>query len=78
MAAFYPSIGPANVSITYKNVGLGYAGDPNGPDVAPLLTVQLQNLTFQPLTCLIFACSITMPAFSASVTAEDLRGTYSN
>jgi len=78
MSAFYPPITPDDVVVEYKNVGVGYAGDPNGPDVEPMVTVKLQNLSFRPITCLVFACSITMPNFSASVTSEDLAGSYSN
>ena len=78
MSAMYPPIGAANVTVDYKNVGLGYAGDPHGPDVAPLVTVKLRDLSFQPITCLVFACSISMPSFAASVTSEDLSGTISN
>jgi hypothetical protein len=78
MSAMYPAIDADNVIVTYRNVGLGYAGDPNGPDVAPLVTVKLQDLEFQPLTCLIFACSIGMPDFRASVTGEDLSGSISH
>lgn len=78
MAAFYPPIGQPNVTVTYKNVGLGFAGDPVNPNVSPLVTVKLSGLTFQPITCLVFACSISMPDFSAALTAEDLSGSTSN
>jgi hypothetical protein len=78
MTAMYPQISQNNVSIEYKNVGLGFAGDPNGPDVAPLITVRLTDMVFHPITCLMFACSIDMPDFRASLTAEDLSGTISN
>ena len=71
MAAMYPGIQPANVEIDYKNVGLGYSGDPNGPDVAPLVTVRLRDLTFQPITCVLFGCSFSMPSFRAALTLED-------
>jgi Flp pilus assembly protein TadG len=77
MATMYPQITAANVEVQYKNVGLGYSGDPNGPDVAPLVTVQLTGLTFQPITTLLFA-SFTMPDFATSLTGEDLNGTDSN
>jgi hypothetical protein len=73
----YPSITAANVEVEYKNVGLGYSGDPNGPDVAPLVTVRLTGLTFQPITSLLLA-SFTMPDFATSLTGEDLSGTASN
>ena len=78
MSAMYPQIAPANVQVAYKNVGLGFAGDPNGPDVAPLITVRLTGLVFHPITCLMFACAIGMPDFRAALTAEDLSGTVSN
>jgi Flp pilus assembly protein TadG len=78
MTAFYPPIGSSNVTVTYKNVGLGFAGDPDNPNVSPLVTVKLTGLTFQPITCLVFACSIGMPDFSAALTAEDLHGSKSN
>lgn len=78
MAAMYPSIGPENVVVDYKNVGLGYAGDPNGPDVAPLVTLRLRDMEFHPITCLVFACTIDMPSFAASITSEDLQDDTSN
>jgi hypothetical protein len=78
MAFMYPPITDANVEIDYKNVGLGFAGNPDGADVSPLVTVKLKGLTFHPITCLVFACSIGMPDFSAALTAEDLSGTVSN
>jgi hypothetical protein len=78
MSYMYPQILPANVTVTYKNVGLGYAGDPNGPDVAPLVTVRLRGLSFHPITCLVFACSIDMPDFRAALTLEDASGSQSN
>lgn len=78
MNDIFPQIAAANVTVDYTNVGLGFAGDPNGPDVAPLVTVKLQNLTFQPITLILFNTSITLPNFSAALTLEDGSGTYSN
>lgn len=78
MSAMYPRIGTSNVEVIYKNIGLGFAGDPNGSDVSPLVTIKLQGLTFQPLTTLLFGASISMPDFSASLTGEDLSGTTGN
>lgn len=75
MSEMYPPIGSSNVEIIYKNVGLGFSGDPNGPDVSPLVTIKLQGLKFRPLTTLLFGASISMPDFSASLTGEDLSGT---
>lgn len=78
MSAMYPAIDAEHVLIEYRNVGLGYSGDPNGPDVAPLVTVELRNMNFQPVTTLIFGAAVAMPSFTASLTAEDLSGSVSN
>lgn len=77
MRYFYGPITDANVRVEYRNVGLGYAGDPNGPDVAPMVTVSLTNMTFQPLSTAMLG-SITMPDFRASLTLEDGSGTVAN
>lgn len=78
MNDMYPEITDQNVIIEYRNVGLGYAGDPNGPDVAPLVTVRLTNLTFEPITFMLFGGNITMPDFAAALTLEDGAGTVAN
>lgn len=78
MQAMYPAIQDSNISVEYKNVGLGFSGDPDGSDVSPLVTVKLTGLEFHPITCLVFACSIPMPDFRAALTGEDLNGTISN
>lgn len=69
MKNFYPEIQPSNVQVTYQNVGLGYSGDPTGPDVSPLTTVELKTLTFQPL--ILFGGRIDLPVIKASLTLED-------
>jgi len=76
--AFKPDVAAENVVVEYGYSGLGFAGDPNGPDVAPLVTIRLQNLDFQPLLTQIFGAAITLPDFSAALTLEDGEGTYSN
>ena len=78
MTLMYPPIGYNNVNVEYRNVGLGFAGNPEGPDVSALVTVRLTGLTFQPITCFVFDCSVTMPDFRASLTLEDATGTVSN
>lgn len=78
MSAMYPPIDADNVEIEYRNVGLGYAGDPNGPDVAPLVTVRLNGLQFQPISTLFFGVSLGMPDFRAALTLEDGSGNVSN
>lgn len=78
MKLMYPPIGYNNVRVEYRNVGLGFAGDPEGPDVSALVTVRLTGLTFQPITCFVFACSVSMPDFRAGLTLEDAQGSVSN
>jgi TadE-like protein len=78
MDAIMPELVPANIQVLYKPSGLGFAGDPNGSDVAPLVTVQLTGVTFQPILLQLFGGTITLPNFSASLTLEDGAGTVSN
>jgi Flp pilus assembly pilin Flp len=78
MNAIYPSIAKNNVVVEYAYSGLGYAGDPFGPDVAPLVTVRLRNMTFTPILLQVFGGSITLPDFRASLTLEDGVGSTSN
>jgi Flp pilus assembly protein TadG len=72
MQAFYPGLTASNVVITYDNVGLGYSGDPNSSDVAPLVTVKLTGLTFAPMLFSFFQhATVSLPAFSSALTMED-------
>lgn len=73
MQEIHPAIGPRNVRIDYDNAGLGFAGDPNGPNVAPLVTVSLRDLRFQPIAFLLFDGTLPMPAARYSLTMEDGR-----
>ena len=69
MDKFFPQIDATNVEVRYDNVGLGFSGDPTGPDVSPLTTVVVSGLTFQPL--ILFGGSIALPDITASLTLED-------
>ena len=50
MRTMLPMVQDGNVIIQYSGSGLGYAGDPNGPDISPLITVRLTGLTYRPIT----------------------------
>ncbi|HEY0625770.1 MAG TPA: pilus assembly protein [Allosphingosinicella sp.] len=78
MQLFMPEIGAENVQVDYDYSGLGYAGDPNGPDVAPLVTVSLTDLSFQPLTLIAFQRTIILPDFRSALTLEDGDGSFAN
>lgn len=76
MQVMKPDIQPEDVTITYRGSGLGFAGDPNGMEIAPLVTVELVE-TFNPLV-LFGAVPITLPTFRTTLTAEDSSGVQSN
>lgn len=64
-------IGTSNVQIDYDWSGLGYAGDPNGPDISPLITVRVVSLQFQPVTLSVFGGLISVPESRSALTMED-------
>ncbi len=73
MQMIYSQIRPENVVVEYRHVGLGFSGDPTSPDLHPLVTVSLQNMTFDFVTPgLSGIFTLTMPDFAASMTGEDL------
>ena len=77
MRGIKPGITAANLRISYRGSGLGYAGDPNGMDIAPLVTVELRNLQFRPTLGLMLG-TINLPPFRTTLTAEDSAGSQSN
>jgi len=81
MQRFMPQITSSSVQIDYDYSGLGYAGDPNGSDVSPLVRVSIRpnTLTFRPILFSLFkTATISLPSFSAALTMEDGQGTVSN
>lgn len=81
MKAFLPELSASNLVVEYSSSGLGYAGDPYGRDLSPVVTVKIgapaTQLQFTPITSFLF-WTIPMPGFAASLTAEDLAGSQSN
>ena len=80
MDDFMPEITADKVRIDYDYSGLGYAGDPNGSEVSPLVRVSIRpnTLTFTPLLFTLFNGTISLPSFSAALTMEDGQGSQSN
>jgi Flp pilus assembly protein TadG len=78
MQGIEPQITAANVQIEYRGSGLGYAGDPDGMEIAPLTRVSLVNMTYQPWMGLIFNGGIGLPNVSYTLPMEDGLGTVSN
>ncbi|RVQ69392.1 pilus assembly protein [Croceicoccus ponticola] len=82
-------IGPGDVEITYAGSGLGYYGDPaiksscspgdstapcQLPDAAPIVSVRLTNMRYQPITLSLLGVDVPYPRFSYSLTMEDGDG----
>lgn len=77
MRLFMGELQDSNVEIIYSPSGLGYAGNPNGPDLAPLVTVRLTNMSFTPILTLALA-NVGLPEVRSSLTFEDGTGLVSN
>jgi Flp pilus assembly pilin Flp len=77
MRLLMPQIQYSNVTVIYSSSGLGYAGNPNGADISPLVTVKLSGLQFTPITSFLLL-TMPIPAATTSLTAEDLSGSQSN
>ncbi len=68
-----PEVDYTNVQIIYQHIGIGWSGNPYGPDIWPLITVRLTGLPFQFVTPgLANLVDFTWPDFEVSMTAEDM------
>jgi hypothetical protein len=74
---FLPETQAKNIQVDYIPSGLGYAGDPNGADISPIVTVTIKDLTFTP-KILFGLATFNLPDISASLTMEDGVGSQSN
>jgi Flp pilus assembly protein TadG len=82
MQAYYVGVDTTNVVVQYKAVGLGFAGNPFGPDVEPLVTVRLCQasdgsictpMQFAPGVLQAFGVApFNMPPVASSLSGEDL------
>ena len=75
---FQPRIAPADVRVEYRGSGIGFAGDPHKPEVAPIVTVRIVGAQYNPITLSPFGGSVPLPDFSYSLTLEDGEGTASS
>ncbi|MFN3620928.1 TadE/TadG family type IV pilus assembly protein [Sphingorhabdus sp.] len=78
MARIESRITPANVVIDYDYSGLGFAGNPYGPDVAPTVTVRIRDMEFESLVGRLFGSTLDKEGFASSLTLEDGTGSVSN
>ena len=77
MRNFYPDAADANVVVIFRGSGLGFAGDPSGTDVIPLVTVKLTPIPFTPVSLFRFA-SFNLPSFATTLSDESAVGQNSN
>ncbi|MBD3729563.1 MAG: pilus assembly protein [Sphingomonadales bacterium] len=78
MHQYEPSIDPAHVVVEYRGSGLGYAGDPNKPEIAPIVTVRIIDESYRPIVLSPFGGQVPLPDFSYSLTLEDGEGSASS
>ncbi|GLV20829.1 hypothetical protein TomMM35A_06890 [Sphingobium sp. TomMM35A] len=78
MQRFLSPLQPKNLKVLYQPSGLGFAGNPHGPDISPVVTVELTGLIFKPVSLSLFGASVPLPSFSAALTMEDGQGSQSN
>lgn len=76
MRVIDPAISPEVVNVSYSGSGIGYAGDPSEDDdgndlsdVAPIVTVEVDNLQFR--LFFLLGTSVSLPRFNYSLTLED-------
>jgi hypothetical protein len=76
MQQIYPELTADNVKVSYEYSGLGYAGDPNGIQVSPLVTVKITQATFTPMLFRFFgSTTVNLPSYTTSLTLEDGNST---
>lgn len=78
MSRIEGKITPANVVIDYDYSGLGFAGNPYGADVAPIVTVRIRDMEFESIVGQLFGAVLDKEGFASSLTLEDGTGSASN
>lgn len=73
---FWPDVADEDITVEYVGSGLGYAGNPNGMDVSPFVTVRLTDMEFTSI--LLLGGTVGFPDFNYTLTMEDGAGTVSN
>lgn len=63
----------AAITITYENIGMGFCGNPFGPDIWPLTTVNVTGRQFEFATPFVSAVAPMDLECSATMTGEDFN-----
>lgn len=77
MRRFQPTIAANELQVEYRGSGIGYAGDPRKPEIAPVVTVRVNNASYASIVLTPFNGTVPLPDFSYSLTLEDAEGTIS-
>jgi hypothetical protein len=78
MRVFAPQIRDTAVEVIYRGSGLGYAGDPDKPEIAPFVTVRVAGAKYRPIILSPFGTTVNLPDFNYTLTLEDGVGTLAN
>lgn len=78
MQQFQPDIAAGAVRVAYRGSGIGFAGDPNKPEIAPIITVRIVNATYNTISLSPLGVAVPLPDFSYSLTLEDGEGAESS
>jgi hypothetical protein len=78
MQRFQPRIAGGDVRVEYRGSGLGFAGDPNKPEVAPFVTVRVVNARYDSIALSLVGGSVPLPDFAYTLTLEDGEGAASS
>jgi hypothetical protein len=70
MCDVFSRVQPQNVTITYQQTGLGFAGRPGGP--VPTITVELTGLTYTYAFLGGLFGPVTLPPMKTTATGEDM------
>ena len=62
-----------NVQVTYENIGMGFCGNPSGPDIWPLTTVTLSGPTYNFITPLLGGLTTVEFKCESTLTGEDFN-----
>lgn len=74
---FQPRVAATQVSVEYRGSGIGFAGDPHKPEIAPVVTVRVNDATYEAITLSPIGGTVPLPDFSYSLTLEDGEGSAS-
>ena len=73
MQHYDPEITAAKVTIVYRHIGIGKVGNPYAPDMEPLVSVSVANLTFQSVALQIFGVApFNLPTMTSTLSGESL------